>query len=156
MGLTIGGIVEIGRPLFPHAFSLGNIVALVRANIDKSLLDSWIDVLQLQEKFPTRIHLDGSMVSLKGPVVILKSITTLKVALTALIGVGTSFLLYKLSMKTIECLAHRRIMGCADLDQERIKKISLAVAAVGFFAATIVTYCASNSLPIEPGIYFLT
>lgn len=81
MGMTIAGYVDIGPPIIANGFSLGNVIAFFRANIHKSFFNDWVNLTHLQERFPTRIDLTGSMVSFKGPVAIIGSPIIFKVAL---------------------------------------------------------------------------
>lgn len=153
MGLTVSGVVEIGRPLFTGSFTLGNVVAFVRANIDRSLLDNWLNLAELQTKFPTRIHINGSMVSFKGPVAIIRYVTAFKVACTALAGVASAFLAYYSSKGLLALLANRKISVFANLDSKKIEKITMGIAiGAGIIVAGLLYTVAMPNL--KPGVYF--
>lgn len=154
MGFTISSTVNIGRPLFAGAYSLGNIIAFSKANIDKSLLDNWLNLTELQGKYPTRIHVQGTTVSFDGPVAIIKSVKALKVSLSALVCLATAFLTYYASKALLTALANRKVCLCADFDKDKIQKISLAFAAVSGLAAGGLFY-ASSIFNMKPGVYFL-
>ncbi|MBA3958218.1 MAG: hypothetical protein H0X51_07495 [Parachlamydiaceae bacterium] len=143
MGLVVSGVVNIG----PNYVTLGNVFAFVEANISKSLL-SWVDLAALQAKYPAKVFVSNSMVSLKGPVAILKSVAHARVALAVLTALVSTLIVYQLSKLVLKC-------ACT-LDPKTSQKISLAVAlTAGAILAGSVYFATGSLMPLEPGVYFL-
>lgn len=153
MGFKVSGIVDMGRPLFGSP-SIGNVIAFFKANIDKCYFDNWLNIAELQAKFPTRIQTNGSMVSFTGPVAILSSIKALTVSLSVLTGLGSLFLTYYASSALLNLLKDHKVSVIKDLDEDTIFKVSTAVAVVVGLAAAGLFYTFAP-LPTQPGVYFL-
>lgn len=161
-GVVVTGVYEIGRPLVAKWSSIGTVVALVKANIDKYFLEGWVNLQKLQADFPNRVKIVNSTVSLQGPVVVLpnlRHITVLKIALPILLGALTVALIRAIwtnaaadrkGSKTP--LLTTTTTGGEDESSNLVKHIVTAACSLAVAAATFVV--AQRILPTAPGIYF--
>lgn len=151
MGLTVTGLFVKEKPLLSLYSSMGNVIALLSAHIDQFYLKDWVDLAKLQAEYPGRVSVTNSMVSLKGPVAIIKSILIVKVALAAISGVATAFVLNKIVKKTIKCLVAKGKI----VNETKCKQIAFrSVITISCIAAAAVFAFSSAILPVEPGVYF--
>ena len=139
MGLTVSGTVRIES----SSLALGNVFAFSRAEIYKKFFDGgWVNLTELQEKFPSRVRIDNSMVSFVGPVAIIshaaigKSQLLIGAAFIALSGIALAALV-------ADSTAHRRA-----------KKLIIGSIACGAAVIILVQSYAIYQLRIQPGIYF--
>ncbi|MBI2742636.1 MAG: hypothetical protein HYX48_01815 [Chlamydiales bacterium] len=155
MGLTVAATVDIGRPLFAGAYDIGSIVALVRANIDRSLLDGWLELPKLMAQYPNQIHLQGTAVAFDGPVAIIKSVTALKTSLIALIAIATALLTYYATTLLLNALNSCHLID--NWSEDSIFTISLVAAGImGVGVGGLIYAFDALPLTITPGVYFLT
>ena len=139
MGLTVSGTVRIES----SSLALGNVFAFSRAEIYKKFFDGgWVNLTELQEKFPSRVRIDNSMVSFVGPVAIIspaaivKSPTLLKVAaFMAFSGIAAAAL------------------ACYTASRRAKKKLIVSIAC-GIAVAILANSYAIGRFRIQPGIYF--
>jgi hypothetical protein len=139
-GTKIGGVVDIGPTLIKNASSLGNVIALFKANIDKSHFVEWLNIDALQKANPNRIQIVESTVSFTGPVAILQAINSARIALAAIAAAASAFLFYNLISTT----------SSDGNDKERRQWAACTGAIVG---GGIAYFLACNFLK-KPGVYF--
>lgn len=152
IGLTVGGIITKSKPLFPNYSTVGNVLALIEANIHEDYLKKWVDLKQLAVQNPTRVVITNSMVSLKGPVAIITSFVVVKIALGAIAGLTTAIAFYKMADKVKDYFKAKN----PTLDTSNYEKYAFRLMVIVSLAAAALALAYSEVvLPTQPGIYFL-
>lgn len=157
-GMTVSFVYELGRPIVQKWSSIGTVLALIRAKVDKVFLEGWVNLQQLQNLRPDRISIVNSTVTLQGPVLILPNLQHIKVimvVLPILLGV-----LVALGVRTAQLFISNKdekTKTTTDADEngglESLKKYVLS-ATCGLLVAIASFAVARRILPATPGIYF--
>ncbi len=154
MSFSIRDVVRIDRPQLPTIFAF-------RADIHTVFLE-WLDLSALQRDFPSRITIDGSMVSFKGPVCIFPDpaafkTTLIKTTLIALVIVAVFTLLYNLPLEEPSDRTHIAPYDApppppySPYSDSQKKIIGIALTVL---ASATMFYIVSR-IPNKPGVYFL-
>ncbi len=140
MGLTVSGTVRIES----SSLALGNVVAFSRAEIYKKFFDGgWVNLTELQARFPSRVRIDNSMVSFVGPVAIISH---------AAIG-KSPMLLVPVFIFALSGIALAALVAHSTAHRSARKLIIGSIACATAVVILINSY-AIYQLRIQPGIYF--
>jgi len=150
MGINASESVMYGKPLVASLPAVK--IYFFEAVLDKAYL-AWLDVSKLLEAFPKHVQDLGGRVTVQGPVMIVKSMSsTRRLFIQCGIAFGAAVLVYIFLKMAVPKKDHILITasGVITSSQHRRKRIVLSlITGLGAY------YLAGRYLPTQAGVYFL-